>query len=348
MLRDRRRARRIVAAVAVMFAVACGGDGSTTPVTPPPPPTPGPLVLSSNALAITAAPAGAPPAPSTVALTSGGTVPVEGLSVRAIRYEGPASSWLSATLDASSTPTALRLSVPVVPDVEGALHAEVELGSELGSIRITVDLTLSIPALSAPATVPRFAEDFTQGLPPGRWEVSDRVLGLGRLHPGNVSLSAEGLVLSTPGGVRDGAQVRSLADFGLGRFEATLRCDAPAGSICAFFQYQPGVGDRADEIDVEILPDTRELLLGTYRAGVRSNSIRVPYPPGTDPRGRHRYAFVREPTRLTFYLDGQPVARFRSRLPQASMPLYLNLWWPTWRSGPPAPGTLTVRDVTVW
>jgi len=180
-------------------------------------------------------------------------------------------------------------------------------------------------AALSPATPTESFDYFDSSL----WSREEHVLGRGWLLAENVTVSSSQLHLALFSGQYEGAEIASTARFGNGTFATSLRCGAPAGALCAFFLYQPGVGDRADEIDIEILGATREIWFTTWSRGKRTNHLSAVL--GFDPAaGTHEYAIARSKSSVSFYVDGQQYASFRKKLPNARMVLLVNAWWPTW------------------
>ena len=50
-------------------------------------------------------------------------------------------------------------------------------------------------------------------------------------------------------------------------------------------------------------------------------------------RGFHDYAFFYDQGSITFYADGKPMKRYEGGLPERSMRLYFNSWYPAWLDG---------------
>lgn len=183
-----------------------------------------------------------------------------------------------------------------------------------------------------------------------RWiNASTHTIGRGPFSPANVTVSSAGLQLAVKRKGYTGAEVVTTDKFLYGTFEMTAQCDVPRGAICALFLYQPGVGDNADEIDIEIIPDTRRVYFTTWVSGrmAESVSVRVPFDPGS---GMHTYAIERQPGSLRFMVDGTTLHEIDSpdALPSAEMPLLLNAWWPNWLKPKPGDGVFTVRQVRVF
>lgn len=184
-----------------------------------------------------------------------------------------------------------------------------------------------LPAAAAlnPASPSEPFELFNDGL----WYRSTHVLGRGPLMPANVTVAGGQLRLALNADGYQGAEIGSRTNFGAGSYAARLRCGAPSGALCAFFFYQGGVGDAADEIDIEILGATREIWFTTWVRGRRTNHAArtLAFDPAA---ATHEYAIVRTGSRVTFYVDGQEYVSFRKKVPTSRMVLLVNAWWPTW------------------
>ena len=161
------------------------------------------------------------------------------------------------------------------------------------------------------------------------WYRSTHTLGRGPLVPANVTVAASQLRLGVEADGFEGAEIGTLTTFGAGAYAARLRCNAPRGALCAFFFYQPQVGDYADEIDIEILAGTREMWFMTWVRGHRTNHVSrtLTFDPALQ---AHTYGIVRSGSSVAFYVDGNELARFRRKVPTSRMALLVNAWWPTW------------------
>lgn len=178
------------------------------------------------------------------------------------------------------------------------------------------------------------------------WAADTHPLGRGRLVARYVSIHEDGAATLRVrrSGFR-GAQLRSRDRYRRGAFEATIRSAVPAGALCAFFLYQTGVGEAADEIDIEVIGGTRRLMLTTWVKGRRTNhaEVTLPFDPAEAP---HRYGIARSARTVAFTMDGREVARFTQDLPTAAMPLMLNAWWPAWLEPGSAAGVMEVERVS--
>jgi len=197
-----------------------------------------------------------------------------------------------------------------------------------------------------PTTAPVFYDPF-DNLDPVWWLPSSHQLGRGYLLPGNVTADGR-LRIRARFDAFTGGELSSSAKYGTGSFTARMRCATPAGTVCALFLYQTGVGNSADEIDIEILPGTREVMFTAWQQGTRTFSARKQL--GFDPAAAfHSYTIERATTELRFRVDGVLKQTFRSKtkVPQALMPVFLNAWWPTWLTPGTADGLLDVDEVTI-
>jgi beta-glucanase (GH16 family) len=199
-----------------------------------------------------------------------------------------------------------------------------------------------------PATPPgtdAFDDDFAT-LDLTRWQPSWHSLGKGTFLPQNVEVRDGLLRLNTPAGTWDGAEIRTYASYGYGTYSATARCAVPSGAICTLFLYQTGVGDRADEIDIEILPGTREVMFTTWVRGRRTNHARAALPASFDFAAFHTYTITHAEKATEFRIDDVLYARFIKQLPTQRMDLFVSAWWPTWLQGVSTGGAMEIRRIT--
>jgi endo-1,3-1,4-beta-glycanase ExoK len=182
------------------------------------------------------------------------------------------------------------------------------------------------------------------------WLVSSHALGRGPLRP-ELAVAGDGVLrLGTRRAGFPGSEVRTRTTWLYGSFTARARCTAPAGTLCTLFLYQTDVGDRADEIDIELLSGTREVWFTTWLAGRRvDHAMRVlPFDPSA---GFHTYTIERTPNEIRFSVNGTVLHRFshrsRNKLPQAAMPLFMNTWWPAWLEPVGEDGTWEIDSVEI-
>jgi len=187
------------------------------------------------------------------------------------------------------------------------------------------------PAAAVAST--SFVDEF-DAWDPSRWIAGDHPLGNSMLRPSNVSVAGGVLLLRTPAGTRDGAEVRSVDRYTSGSFTAHMQCGLPVGALCAFFLYEYVPGNRNDEIDMEILAGTRRMMMTTWSRGRQTNhaEIDLPFDPAA---GIHAYVIEWSAGRVRFLVDGVAVRTFTRRLPSRPMYIFANAWWPTWLTGTP-------------
>lgn len=202
-------------------------------------------------------------------------------------------------------------------------------------------VVLGLP-LSAEAPHPDaagFREDFTEGLDPARWYVSDGWTngdwqdchwsgGAVRVQDGQLTLFH---IPPPEGGGRPAqcGEVQTRARLHHGTFEARIRTPRVRGLNASVFTYiGPVHGAPHDEIDIEILTrDPGAMTVNTYVDGKPHNGASAPATPPFDEKF-HTVAFRWEPERITWYLDGQEVHRTApgSPLPSHPQKLYLSFW----------------------
>ncbi|NJD10888.1 MAG: glycoside hydrolase family 16 protein [Gemmatimonadetes bacterium] len=206
-----------------------------------------------------------------------------------------------------------------------------------------VDSAAPAPALPPAVSLnPATASEPFDAFDGAVWLVQEHVLGRGPLLASNVTVASSQLRLALDASGYEGGEIASRRTFGAGSYAAALRCGAPAGALCAFFFYQPNAGNRADEIDIEILGGTRTIWFTTWVGGRRTNHVSrtLPFDPAA---GTHTYGIVRSGSSVAFYVDGAQLASFRRKVPVSRMALLVNAWWPTWLT--PAPGSTGSLDV---
>jgi beta-glucanase (GH16 family) len=172
------------------------------------------------------------------------------------------------------------------------------------------------------------------------WALSSHSLGRGSLLPTNVIQTNGFMSLRVHGNDRSGAEIMSREAYGAGMFTVKGRCNVPPGALCAFFLYETGVGDRADEIDIEIIPANREIWFTIWNQGQRTfySSKLLAFDPAT---AFHTYSMQRAAGQVSFSVDGVVMQTFEGdRLPLTVMPLFANAWWPIWLN--------PVRDTGQW
>jgi hypothetical protein len=175
-----------------------------------------------------------------------------------------------------------------------------------------------------------FSDDFSR-LNVDFWDVSSHALGRGWLEPSNVGVEDGKLVVVLPARTLDGGEISTKGLYGYGTYSARIRVPDAPGSITGFFLYKSP--DYQSEIDVEIYNDSsRRILFTTYAGGAQTNTrqVRLPFDPT---EGFHEYSFRFAPDSITFYTDGELLQRFEDGLPQNTMHLMINAWFPRWLKG---------------
>jgi beta-glucanase (GH16 family) len=206
-------------------------------------------------------------------------------------------------------------------------------------------------AMSRAKTPPAapFADDFST-LDATVWALGTHNLGRGPLKPENVTVAAGSVALATRASGFEGAEIRTQQTWSTGSFTARARCAAPTGTLCTLFMYQIGVGDRADEIDIEIISGTREIWFTTWVAGKQMNHARItlPFDPAS---GFNSYTIDRRATEVRFLVNGvlQHIykQKGKAKVPTSAMPLFLNSWWPTWLAPSQANGVWEIDWVEI-
>ncbi|KKN63837.1 hypothetical protein LCGC14_0497670 [marine sediment metagenome] len=131
-------------------------------------------------------------------------------------------------------------------------------------------------------------------------------------------------------------EVQTRTWFQYGTFEARLRAEQGSGLNAAFFAYTGEVhGQPHDEIDFEILSKSPGLVwLNRFVAGNDFGGGKEvefdPGPPGT----WHELAFIWEPDRLRWFVNGTLVREVTEGIPSRAMKVYFSHWgsdsFPNW------------------
>ena len=125
------------------------------------------------------------------------------------------------------------------------------------------------------------------------------------------------------------AEIQTRKRFGHGTYEARLRTPAGSGLNAAFFTYiGPPADVPHDEIDFEfLLKDTSLLQLNAHVAGVGGNEHMVDLSAPAD-GAFHDYAFVWEPERIAFFVDGRLVHTIDdpAKVPTRAAKIFFSLW----------------------
>ncbi len=167
---------------------------------------------------------------------------------------------------------------------------------------------------------------------PNAWVPGDHPLGRGEFKPENVSHDGGTLHLTLPAGSYDGGEIRSASRVLFRDVEVRLRTPQAPGSISAFFLYEL-VRRRNDEIDIEILNGSRQILFTTWVAGKQTNHVEhtLSFDPAA---GFHDSRNEWSRGRVGFLVDGALMKEWTAGVPRDAMYVMSNAWWPTWLSGP--------------
>lgn len=126
------------------------------------------------------------------------------------------------------------------------------------------------------------------------------------------------------------SEIQSHGVYGYGTYEVRLRTGAGQGMVAAFFTYiGPQFKKPHDEIDFEVLlRDTSKVTVNTFVSGKAAHGASIDVPGNTD-GGFNDYAFVWEPSRLRWYVNGKlehEVTASDGPLPSNPQKIYLSLW----------------------
>ena len=124
-------------------------------------------------------------------------------------------------------------------------------------------------------------------------------------------------------------EIQTRARYGYGTYEARIRTPEGSGLNANIFTYIGEVhGVPHDEIDFEfLLRDTSQVQLNVFRDGDGGNERMVDLPVPSDD-GFTDYAFVWEPGRVSWFIDGREVHRVEDAeiVPVNNAKIYLSLW----------------------
>ncbi len=183
---------------------------------------------------------------------------------------------------------------------------------------------------SAAADGVDFRDDFT-GLDPARWSKGDHELGRSYLDPANVDVDGENLRIKLPARALNGGEISTRDLYGYGSYAARMKLPNAPSAITGFFLYK--APDLESEIDIEVFNDsTRRVMFTTYAGGrqTHTETMRLPFDPTT---GFHEYRFDYSQESVTFFVDGKEMRSWNTGIPQTSMHLMVNSWFPNWLEG---------------
>ena len=192
-------------------------------------------------------------------------------------------------------------------------------------------MLLGLDAQSAEAQGTSFRDDF-DSFNSSRWiKSSHKQSELTTFDPDNVIVDNGYLRLRIPPGTTGGAEIESMDYYGYGTYRARIRtADAPS-SITGFYLYCSP--DFYAEIDIEIYNDgTGNVDFVTYANGRRTHfrTRQMAFDPSAD---FHTYRFDYNPGVVKFYVDGDLQQTWTDSVPDASMKLLVNTWFPEWLEG---------------
>lgn len=124
-------------------------------------------------------------------------------------------------------------------------------------------------------------------------------------------------------------EIQTKARFRYGTYEARIKTATGSGLNSAFFTYI-GPTDKKphDEIDMEVLgKNTSQVQLNQYVSAKGGNEKLVDVEGGAD-KAYNDYAFVWEPQRLRYYVNGKMVHEVTdaSKIPQNPQKIFFSLW----------------------
>lgn len=151
------------------------------------------------------------------------------------------------------------------------------------------------------------------------------------------------------------AEIQTKKRYFYGVYEARMKTDTGAGLNAAFFTFI-GSGDKQphDEIDFEVLTkNPGKVQVNAFASGKGGNEKLVDVAGGANAKF-HDYAFVWEPNRIRWYVDGKLVNTITdpAKIPTHPQKIFFSLWgsdnmtgWMGKFSDPGRPVTLTVDRV---
>ncbi|NVO29199.1 family 16 glycosylhydrolase [Donghicola sp. C2-DW-16] len=123
------------------------------------------------------------------------------------------------------------------------------------------------------------------------------------------------------------SEIQTRDFFKYGYFEASIRADHGAGRNAAFFAYAGPVHNQPhQEIDFEILTkDANSVWLNRFLDGndFSNGELRFSSSPTSE---FHHYAFVWEPNKIRWYIDGALVRTEDTNIPTLPLKIYFSHW----------------------
>lgn len=198
-----------------------------------------------------------------------------------------------------------------------------------------------------------FLEDFSEGLDPKRWIISDwtaphnSATNKARFKPEHVKIVGGLLRLeltqekNEDGTISSyGGEIKSVAKFGYGTYRFSIKSssnepdwptpgDPVSGSITGAFSYLEG---SKTEIDIEMEGVTSRAALTLTSTWTDENTKEtIKTPPfsrfGDRPHQRfHNYSYVWTPEKVEFFRDGEPITVHRKVVPREPAHFIFNHW----------------------
>jgi beta-glucanase (GH16 family) len=191
-------------------------------------------------------------------------------------------------------------------------------------------ILVALSAGTAKAEGTSFRDDFNS-FDESRWIKSDHVLGRTDFAPENVVVSNERLGLQIPALTTGGAEIESQEYYGYGTYKARIRTANAPSSITGFYLYRSP--DFYAEIDIEVYNDgTGNIDFVTYANGQRTHHVTrdFRFNPSAD---FHTYRIDYLPGAVKFSIDGNLKQVWTDGVPDVSMKLLVNTWFPSWLEG---------------
>lgn len=174
----------LTATCIALSLLACEG-----PVIPEDPPV---VQLDQAEVTFSAMEAGSDPTSVSVRIANDGDGTLAGIEAR-VSYDGAQADWLNISLDRTSAPAVLRLSVSLAGLAPGSHPATVRVSASNGAVAASLDVTLDVealPEISLSESEVAFVVSEGSGSPPTR-EVSIENTGGGNLSALEAEISAD-------------------------------------------------------------------------------------------------------------------------------------------------------------
>lgn len=164
------------------------------------------------------------------------------------------------------------------------------------------------------------------------WAVSRHSIGRGSFLTANVQVDNNHLNILLPGDCLSSGEIQSKELMKHGRYEVRLKTPNVPSSITGFFLYR--APDYYQEIDIEIYNGVENKIYFVLYAGGKKTKEMVKILDFNPAQDFHTYTIDYYQQEVSFLVDGEKVATFRNGIPQQSMYLMLNAWYPDWVKAP--------------